>query len=749
LASLTHLHLSYSGLSGLVPQEISHLSKLVSLDLSGNDLYLQNLAIKRLVQNMTTLRDVMFSGVDMSHLSSNPQMRGHFPKSNWTSLLKFLDVIGTRFSGGLPNSIGGLKFLEDLNVEGTGELPDSIGNLVSLKSLYLTGSFAGSIPASIGNLTQITDIHLSDQNFIGELPFSLGKLEHLTSLTLDGNNFSGQLPFSLFNLTQLVLVDFSNNQLTGPIPTTVNSHSSLVSLNLAFNLLTETIPSSLEYLDLSYNQLDGHISPLSYVDLSNNKLHGPIPRSLFGLVHLTGLILSSNNMTGIFDTEMISELKELRDLGLSYKSLSLSLPSSNEKFSFPMFTYLSLSSCNLREIPTFLKDSKFLQHLDLSSSKIQGPLPDCFWGLGEASLTYLNLSHNFLTRYVLLSNNKLTGEIPFSICNNSDMIILDLSINRLNGKIPHCLGKLSYYLTVSDLWMNNFQGVIPTKFANCESLRILSLNGNQLEGPLPHSLLNCKDLEVLDVGNNTISGEFPHWLGTLPKLRVLVLISNKFHGAIVSSKTKTSFSYNLKAMLSVGRNELQEVQYVGQKDLYSQWDDVMRLKSLEERNFSHNNLVRCIPPSIGISTNLEWLDLSSNQLACRIPQKLLDQTFLEVLNLSCYKLEGPIPEGKQFNTFSKESYLGNLGLSGFPLSKLCYQSETPQPPQQNVSGSIIEFGWQVVLLGYGCGVIFGLIMGYIVFSIGKPQWLVMLAEQIQPRKLKRSKLGARRRLRGN
>ncbi|MBA0850034.1 hypothetical protein Goshw_024400, partial [Gossypium schwendimanii] len=319
----------------------------------------------------------------------------------------------TRFSGGLPNSVGGLKFLEDLNVEGTGELPDSIGNLVSLKSLYLTGSFAGSIPASIGNLTQITDIQLSDQNFTGELPFSLGKLEHLTSLTLDGNNFSGQLPFSLFNLTQLVLVDFSNNQLTGPIPTTVNSHSSLVSLNLDFNLLTETIPSSLlsilpslEYLDLSYNQLDGHIddfhlnkSQLSYVDLSNNKLHGPIPRSLFGLVHLTGLILSSNNMTGIFDIEMISELKELRDLGLSYKSLSLSLPSSNEKFSFPMFTYLSLSSCNLREIPTFLKDSKFLQHLDLSSSKIQGPLPDWFWGLGEASLTYLNLSHNFLTSF--------------------------------------------------------------------------------------------------------------------------------------------------------------------------------------------------------------------------------------------------------------------------------------------------------------------------------------------------------------
>ncbi|KAG4213232.1 hypothetical protein ERO13_A01G041966v2 [Gossypium hirsutum] len=263
--------------------------------------------------------------------------------------------------------------------------------------------------------------------------------------------------------------------------------------------------------------------------------------------------------------------------------------------------------------------------------------------------------------------------------------------------------------------------------------------------------------------------------------RIMDISHNEFIGSL-----PTRFFKNLKAMLSVGRNELRVVQYVGQKDLYSQWDDVMRvtmkdrdiepttiltifttidlsnnnfsgkipsnigeLKSLEERNFSHNNLVGCIPSSIGLLTNLEWLDLSSNQLACRIPQKLLDLAFLEVLNLSCNKPEGPIPEGKQFNTFSNESYLGNLGLCGFSLSKLCYQSETPQPPQQNVSGSIIEFGWQVVLLGYGCGVIFGLIMGYIVFSIGKPQWLVMLAEQIQPRKLKRSKLGARRLLRGN
>ncbi|XP_039026899.1 receptor-like protein 33 [Hibiscus syriacus] len=607
-----------------------------------------------------------------------------------------------------------------------------------------------------------------------------------------------------------------------------------------------TIPS-LQYLDLSYNQLDGHLddfhaskSQLSYVDLSNNKLDGPIPRSLFGLLHLDTLILSSNNMTGFLDLEMISQLKNLTSLDLSYNNLSLSLPSSNQNLSFPMFNSLLLSSCNLREIPTFLRDSKYVQTLDLSSNKIHGRLPEWFWGLGEDSLEYLNLSHNLMTSFqrflpwqslsiidlhsnllqgslpdavywpevVLMSTNKLTGKIPLSICNASHASIIDLSDNHLNGKIPQCLGEFSDSLIVLDLRTNNFHGVIPTKFAECGSLMTLSLNGNQLEGSLPRSLHNCKELEVVDIGNNKISGQFPHWLGVLPKLRVLVLRSNKFHGAIVSHKTKpwfpmlrimdishneftgslpTRFFDNLKAMLSLGSYELRELQYVGPEDGYYQDDvkitmkgmdieltriltilttidlsnnkfsgeipsNIGKLKSLKGLNFSHNNLMGCIPSSIGSLTDLEWLDLSSNQLTCSIPQKLLDLTFLEVLNFSYNKLEGPIPQGKQFNTFSNESYLGNSGLCGFPLSRVCNQSETQHPParQQNVSsGSMFEFGWKVVVLGYGCGVIFGLIMGYVVFSTGKPQWLLLMVEGLQPRTLKRSKLSGRRCRRSN
>ena len=38
------------------------------------------------------------------------------------------------------------------------------------------------------------------------------------------------------------------------------------------------------------------------------------------------------------------------------------------------------------------------------------------------------------------------------------------------------------------------------------------------------------------------------------------------------------------------------------------------------------------------------------------------------------------------------------------------------------------FDWKAVLIGYGCGLVVGLAMGYVMFKMGKPQWLVRLIE---------------------
>ncbi|XVF70824.1 hypothetical protein PTKIN_Ptkin11bG0192900 [Pterospermum kingtungense] len=151
--------------------------------------------------------------------------------------------------------------------------------------------------------------------------------------------------------------------------------------------------------------------------------------------------------------------------------------------------------------------------------------------------------------------------------------------------------------------------------------------------------------------------------------------------------------------------------------------DIGKLKSLDGLNLSHNNLSGCIPASIGNLSSLEWLDLSSNKLVGMIRERLVDLTFLSFFNVSENQLQGLIPRGKQFNTFGNDSYARNKGLCGFPVSKSCSNIEASPSNliEEDGLNSNISFGWKAALTGYGCGIVFGLAMGYIFFQIGKPK----------------------------
>lgn len=92
------------------------------------------------------------------------------------------------------------------------------------------------------------------------------------------------------------------------------------------------------------------------------------------------------------------------------------------------------------------------------------------------------------------------------------------------------------------------------------------------------------------------------------------------------------------------------------------------------------------------------------------------------LNLSDKELVGQTPRGNQFDTFGGDSYGGNLELCRFPVSKKCSaRDETPPPSpglQDNDPDANFGFDWKVALIGYACGVVLELSMGYIVFQIG-------------------------------
>ncbi|GLU17374.1 hypothetical protein SLE2022_337440 [Rubroshorea leprosula] len=824
--------------------EIFLLSKLVSLDLSGNHgLLPDNIKFQMLVHNLTELRFLILDYVNMSlvvpssllNLTSSLEylslhdcnLQGKFPSQVFQlPSLQLLDLSDNSHLGGnLPES--NQSTLEYLNLAKTsfsGELPHSIRNLKLLKELALYQcQFYGSIPRSLANLTELTQLDFSSNRLQGQIPDVFGKMHKLTYLSLDANNFGGEIPASIFNLTHLTFLSLSSNKLLGRVPSWLFSLPSLYHLDLSNNCLTGPI-DHVEMPNLN----------LGEVYLSNNEIRGSIPSFFFDLVNLSRVGLSSNNLIGTITLDMLSKLVGLEDLDLSNNSL-LSLSNNgtavNDSF-LPNLQSLIFSSCNMHKFPSFLRKAERLILLDISNNNISGQIHN--WEIEGMTLAMLDLSYNFLTGIdlfgfenlgtvdlrsnllqgslpipstttwgsmdgLLISRNNLTGEIPSSYCNFASLQVLVLANNRLGGKIPECLGTLSD-LNILDLRMNKFHGRIPNLFPDNSLLLTLSLNGNQLEGILPWSLVNCSDLEILDVGNNNLSDTFPHWLGVLPLLKVLILRSNRFHGAINNSmpafyfpqlriidvaqndfmgllpsnyfkilkgmrdvapadKVKleymdnnvecvigvgvcaaliASYNYSVKVVMKGSLMELTRILKIFTTIDFSSNqfhgpipDEIGELNSLLLLNLSHNSLNGQIPSSLGKLAELESLDLSSNKLGGRIPEQLTKLTFLSILNLSHNELVGHIPEGKQFNTFSNDSYIGNSGLCGFPLTKKCKEPRPPSSQFDEEDDSTAIFEWKFALAGYGCGLVLGLSLGYIAFTTGKPWWVVKKVEKYQ------------------
>ncbi|KAL4298613.1 hypothetical protein S245_057996 [Arachis hypogaea] len=871
--SLTHLNLAHCGLGGEIPSQISHLSKLQSLDLSSNvDLMWEETTWKRFLQNTTSLREIVLDDTDMSsipsslslianmssslittlsfhdtgirgHLSQilclsnlqklnlggdNPDLQIHVPKLNCTPALSMLDLSGYHFQGPIPSSFSNLTYLTSLIWQDgslKGSIPSSLLNLQHLTHLdLLSNELKGSIPSSLLNLQHLTHLDLSGNKLSGQIPNVFDRLTNLQSLRLSYNHFQRKLPSSLFALTQLSSLDCSNNKIEGPLPDKV-AFLNLTTLDLRGNLLNGTIPQwvlslkSLGYLDLSNNRFRGHISAitsfsLEYLDLCNNELQGNIPESIFHLLNLTHLCLSSpHNWSGTVHFSLFSELQNLEYLSLSGCSSLLLKHETSVDYTFSSLAALQLLSNNIIGWSKFSGRFPSLTYLELFNNELEGKVPK--WVHDIDSLTYLNLSHNSLTsmgqfswyqlEFLDLSFNLMADDISSFFCNATSLEVINLSYNKFTGTFPQCLANKSS-LSVLDLQMNKLYGALPDTFKHGQ-FATLNINGNQFTGLLPKSLSNSIDLVDLNLGNNQFEDTFPHWLQNLSRLEILVLRANKFYGPIANLKSKMIFpslmifdisnnnfsgslpkAYikNFQAM-KILDEEKSSLNYYVQSGQFSyenagiipEYDDsitpiikgkrtpfvkipevfaiidlsenkfegeipdvIGELQVLKGLNLSHNSLVGHIPQSLGNLTNLESLDLSSNMLIGDIPNELTNLNFLEVLNLSQNQLVGPIPRGKQFNTFSNDSYEGNMGLCGWPLSVECNNNvPSQQYPPFEADEDKFGFGWKPVAIGYACGMVLGIGLGYCVFSIGKPQWLVII---FGGKRIKRRSRGNRR-----
>lgn len=275
---------------------------------------------------------------------------------------------------------------------------------------------SGRIPSSLGNITRLIHLDLSFNKLSDELPTFIGTLGSLKELDLLQNNLSGELPNSIGNLASLEQVDLSLNRFLGKVPSSLGNLTQLHWLSLASNDFSGELPASF-----------GNLRSLRTLDVYECKFSGQIPSSLSNLTHLSFLDFSLNNFSGKMDLDIfLVNHKLLYHLFLSTNRLSL-LTKATSNTTSHRFRDVSLCSCDLTEIPKFLKNQHHLELLDLASNKINGKVPKWLLDPSMQNFGHLNLSHNFLTGF-----DQHPVVLPWSY----DGFSFDLSSNLLQGPLP-------------------------------------------------------------------------------------------------------------------------------------------------------------------------------------------------------------------------------------------------------------------------------------------------------------------------
>ncbi|CAK7357339.1 unnamed protein product [Dovyalis caffra] len=533
---------------------------------------------------------------------------------------------------------------------------------------------------------------------------SLFHLIHLQKLNLANNDFNGsQIPSALGNLSELTTLDLSNSLFFGNIPSEISKLSRLTHLAL----FSSYKPFSERFLKLKMPDLRSlvqNLTNLEFLGLVSVDMSFPIPNVIANLSSLKALTLVNGGLLGKFP-ETIFQLPNLQSLQVPYNpDLTGHLPASIGNLH--SLEALTIHSCNFSgAIPFSLGNLSRLTMLVLGNNSFRGQIPSTFANLTQ--LTQLSLDLNKLSVGTLSWLDRLTK-----------LQYLGLEETNLHGDIPSSLGKLTQLLYLN-LANNSLTGLDqPTAVLPWSQLRVLDLSSNMLQGSLlvpPFSTIHYS------VSNNSLAGNIPPSICKVDDEDHLKYMQADTSVNINGQWIPHYFAYSMTLInkgLEMDYEKILEIlifidlscnKFEGEIPEF-----IGNLKGLRLLNLSNNILSGFIPPSIGNLAKLEALDLSQNRLSGKIPQQLVQLTFLEFFNVSHNHLAGQIPRGNQFNTFQNNSFDGNPGLCGVPLSKKCGNLNALTALAPAPAHEPLRLDWKFVAIGYGSGFVVGVVMGHIV-----------------------------------